>query len=61
MPLDIPGQRDPSAPSSAWGVQLKGPAEIQPALPLPVAPRQLCTGREVGGLPITDSIRHCGD
>ena len=24
MPLAIPGQRDPSAPSPAWGIQLKG-------------------------------------
>lgn len=52
MPLDIPGQRDPSAPSPAWGIQLKGPAEIQPALPLPVTPRQLCTGGGgAGGAP----------
>ena len=50
MPLDIPGQSDLSAPSPAWGIQLKGPAEIQPALPLAVTPRQLCTGRGGGSL-----------
>ena len=45
-----PRTEQPVSSKPCMGIQLKGPAEIQPALPLPVTPRQLCTGRGGGSL-----------
>lgn len=61
MPLDIPGQRDPSAPSSAWGVQLKGPAGDSACSPLTSCPQTAVYRQGGGGSPLLIPYGTCGD